>query len=207
MTEALVEEDGRAMRVVLAVVLAGIVVGGAVDLVLDAPETWRSGHVLFELGLIGAALATSVWLWRNWRRAATAATALRHSLAERQAERDAWRERAAESLSGLGLAVGRQFRDWGLTPAEQEVALLLLKGRSHKEIAAATGRSERTVRQHAVAAYGKAGVGGRAELAAFFLGDLVLSPGKPGLESGPPSSDPPDFFTGSPLSSRHGPHT
>ncbi len=206
MTEVPVEEDGRGMRALLAVVLAGIVVGGAVDLILDAPETWRSGHVLFEVGLIGAALATSIWLWRNWRQAANAATVLQRSLAERQAERDAWRERAAQALSGLGLAVGRQFQDWGLTPAEQEVALLLLKGRSHKEIAGGTGRSERTVRQHAVAAYGKAGVGGRAELAAFFLGDLALPPEGAGRAGGLSSSDPPAFFTGPPLSSGHGPH-
>jgi hypothetical protein len=33
-------------------------------------------------------------------------------------------------------------------------------------------RSERTVRQHAVAVYRKAGVAGRAELAAFFLSGL-----------------------------------
>ena len=82
------------------------------------------------------------------------------SLVERQAERDAWRERATQSLQGLGRAVSQQFRDWELTPAEREVAVLLLKGQSHKEIATATGRSERTVRQHAIAAYHKAGVGG-----------------------------------------------
>jgi DNA-binding CsgD family transcriptional regulator len=201
MTEEQVEEDVRGMRVMLAVVLAGIVVGGTVDLVLDAPDTWRSGHVLFEVGLILAALATAVWLWRNWRHAATVATALERSLAERQAERDAWRERAAQALSGLGLAVGRQFHDWALTPAEQEVALLLLKGRSHKEVAAATGRSERTVRQHAVAAYHKAGLGGRAELAAFFLGDLALP-----SEEAPPSSDSPGFFREQPLSRWHERH-
>jgi DNA-binding NarL/FixJ family response regulator len=54
------------------------------------------------------------------------------------------------------------------------VALQLLKGFTHKEIAAATDRSERTVRQHAVAVYRKAGLSGRAALAAFFLGDLLL---------------------------------
>jgi len=48
----------------------------------------------------------------------------------------------------------------------------LLKGQGHKQIAAATGRSERTVRQHAVAVYQKSGLGGRAELAAFFLDSL-----------------------------------
>ena len=168
------EGEGRGMRLVLAAVLTSVVVGGIVDLVLDAPKSWRSGHVLYELGLILGGLAGAIWLWLNWKRAAESATALRRSLVERQAERDAWRERAAQALQGLGRAVVDAFRDWELTPAEREVAVLLLKGQSHKEIATATGRSERTVRQHAIAAYHKAGVGGRAELAAFFLGDLTL---------------------------------
>ena len=168
------EDDTRGMRLVLALLSAAIVVGGTIDLILDAPESWLSGHVLYELGLIVGGLAGAIWLWRNWKRAAESASALQRSLAERQAERDLWRERAAQSLQGLASAVSQQFSDWGLTGAEREVALLLLKGQAHKEIAAATGRSERTVRQHAIAAYQKAGVGGRAELAAFFLGDLAL---------------------------------
>ena len=170
------EDDTRGMRLVLALLSAAIVVGGTIDLILDAPESWLSGHVLYELGLIVGGLAGAIWLWRNWKRAAESASALQRSLAERQAERDLWRERAAQSLQGLASAVSQQFSDWGLTAAEREVALLLLKGQAHKEIAAATGRSERTVRQHAIAAYQKAGVGGRAELAAFFLGDLTLPP-------------------------------
>ncbi|PIQ63077.1 MAG: hypothetical protein COV99_04685 [Bacteroidetes bacterium CG12_big_fil_rev_8_21_14_0_65_60_17] len=68
-----------------------------------------------------------------------------------------------------------QFDMWHLTPTEKEIALFLVKGFSTKEIAHLTDRSERTVRQHAIAVYGKAGLGGRAQLAAFFLEDL-LSP-------------------------------
>jgi DNA-binding CsgD family transcriptional regulator len=98
------------------------------------------------------------------------------SLEERRAERDAWRASAEKALEGLGRAIDRQFDAWGLTPAEREVALLVLKGLGHKQIAGLTGRSERTVRQHAVTVYGKAGLGGRAELAAFFLQDLMLPP-------------------------------
>jgi DNA-binding NarL/FixJ family response regulator len=56
---------------------------------------------------------------------------------------------------------------------------MLLKGYGHKEVAALTGRSERTVRQHAVAIYEKSGLKGRAELAGFFLEDLVV-PGSAG---------------------------
>jgi hypothetical protein len=43
----------------------------------------------------------------------------------------------------------------------------------HKQIAARTGRSERTVRQHAVSVYERSGIGGRAELAAFYLQGLL----------------------------------
>ena len=168
------EDGGRAMRLVLAGLIAAIIVGGTVDLVLDRPRSWTNAHTLYELALIAGAVAVAVWLWTNWKHAAESAAALRQSLAERQAERDAWRRQAAQALDGLGRAVQDQFAGWGLTPAEQEVALRLLQGESHKAIAGATGRSERTVRQHAVSAYGKAGLGGRAELAAFFLGDLRL---------------------------------
>ena len=44
----------------------------------------------------------------------------------------------------------------------------------YHEIAALTGRSERTARQHAGVVYEKSGLGGRAELSAFFLQDLML---------------------------------
>ena len=170
------DDENRGMRQVLAVVLTAIVVGGTVDLVLDAPADWLSPHVLYEVTLILAGLGGAFWLWRNWKRAAESAGELRRSLLDRQAERDLWRARAAQALQSLGDAVARQLADWELTPAEREVVVLLLKGQSHKQIAAGTGRSERTVRQHAIAAYHKAGVGGRAELAAFFFGDLKVPP-------------------------------
>ncbi|MGH8595878.1 MAG: LuxR C-terminal-related transcriptional regulator, partial [Gammaproteobacteria bacterium] len=59
------------------------------------------------------------------------------------------------------------------TEAEREVALLLLKGLSSKEIAAVRGVSERTVREQSRAIYSKAGLTGRAALSAFFLEDLL----------------------------------
>ena len=77
-------------------------------------------------------------------------------------------------LRGLGEAIDAQFDRWGLTPAEREVALLILKGLSHKEIAAVRESSERTARQQARAIYAKANLSGRAALSAFFLEDLLL---------------------------------
>jgi DNA-binding CsgD family transcriptional regulator len=57
---------------------------------------------------------------------------------------------------------------------ERQVAMLLLKGLGHKEAAIVLDRSERPVRQHAVSVYRKSGLSGRAELAAFFIEDLLL---------------------------------
>ncbi len=54
------------------------------------------------------------------------------------------------------------------------MGLLLLKGLSLRDVAQARSTSERTVRQQALAVYRKAGLAGRAELAAFFLEDLLL---------------------------------
>jgi DNA-binding CsgD family transcriptional regulator len=166
--------DDRALRVLLPIVLAVIIVGGGIDLVLDAPDSWRSPHVLFEMALIVAALASAVSLWGGWWRSRRRLAQTEHTLAVRSAERDAWRASAEAALAGLGKAIDERFSVWGLTPVEREIALLLLKGHSHKQIAYATGRSERTVRQHAVVVYHKSGLNGRAELAAFFLEDILL---------------------------------
>jgi len=161
---------------VLALVFLAIVVGGIADLILDAPRHWLSAHILFELALITLSLGLALYLWRGWHRAFRALGDARAALTLRSSERDRWHESTRRLLEDLGRAVNRQFGTWGLTRAEREVAVLLLQGLSHKDVAAQTARSERTVRQHAVALYRKAGLSGRAELAAFFLGELRLPP-------------------------------
>jgi DNA-binding CsgD family transcriptional regulator len=165
----------------LLIVLAVVVVGGATDLWFDGPEAWWTFHAAIEVSLVCVSAAFLVYFWRAWRdslrEASMARSALaqsERSLSERNAERDQWRASAEQALAGLGQAINVQFDLWKLTPSEREVAVLLLKGLGHKQIAAQTSRSERTVRQHAVTVYAKSGLGGRAELAAFFLQDLAL---------------------------------
>lgn len=165
------------LRLILAVVLGVILVAGVVDLVLDQPESWTSPHVLFEVTITLGALATTILLWRGWWRSSRSVSELSRSLEARERERDGWRRSAEQVLEGLGRAIDGQFDAWGLTPSEREVALMLLKGHSHKAIARATDRSAQTVRQHATAVYAKADLAGRAELSAFFLEDLMLPGG------------------------------
>lgn len=172
------EEDGGAgldssqLRVLVTVLLSVVALGGAADLYLDRPEHWATPHVLIEATIMLVSAGTALYLWRGWRSAAASLVGTKRSLVERERERDVWRSRAESALSGLSRAIDEQCTAWGLTPTEREVALQLLKGQGHRQIAAATGRSERTVRQHAVAVYEKSGLAGRAELAAFFLDSL-----------------------------------
>lgn len=168
--------ESRRLRLIVLSVLVVVVLGGATDLYFDAPTEWITPHVLIELTLMAVSGGVALYLWREWSRAATGLAMARAAMAERVAERDAWRLRAEAALDGMGRAIDEQFSSWGLTPSEREVALLLLKGFGHKQVAAATQRSERTVRQHAVAVYEKSGLAGRAELAAFFLEPLMLPP-------------------------------
>ena len=65
------------------------------------------------------------------------------------------------------------FEDWGLTPAEKDVALFAIKGLSTPEIATLRCTSEGTVKAQTNAIYRKAGVSGRAQLLSLFIEDLM----------------------------------
>jgi len=101
---------------------------------------------------------------------------LMRDLAMARAEGAAWRERAQLYLSGLGVEIQKQFEKWQLTQAEREVGLLMLKGFSHREIAALRGTTEATVRHQARTVYQKSNLSGRSAFCAYFLEDLLPAP-------------------------------
>lgn len=68
------------------------------------------------------------------------------------------------------------FREWGLTPAEADVASFTLKGFSIAEIAGFRGSAEGTVKTHLNAIYRKAGVSGRGQLVSLLIEDLMRNP-------------------------------
>jgi len=181
------DEDLR-FRWGLTALLLCIAAFGAIDLALDRPTSPWTLHVLVELAFVTLCLVATLFLWRGWRGTHRRLQGSRADLVRREAERDLWRDKATRLLRGLGAEIEAQFERWGRTPAEKQVALLLLKGLGHKEAAEVLDRSERTVRQHAVAVYRKAGLAGRAELAAFFLEDLLLP--QDSAEDESPSTDP-----------------
>lgn len=142
----------------LFVAIAGLI---GVDITADYRSGTEASHLLTEAAVMVAAFAG-------------AKIRLSVDLVAARQEAERFRNEARDALRGLGEAIDRQFIRWQLSPAEREVGLLLLKGLSHKEVAAARSTSETTIRQQALAIYRKAGLHNRAELSAFFLEDLLL---------------------------------
>ncbi len=73
-----------------------------------------------------------------------------------------------------------RFARWGLTPAERDVALFVIKGFSTTEIAELRQTAAGTVKAQTNAIYRKSGTSGRAQLISLFVEDLMgdgLAPG------------------------------
>ena len=103
---------------------------------------------------------------------------MRHDLA-RAVERGAgWRARHEAALDDLASAVRRQFEAWALSPAEADIAGLMLKGVSLRDIARLRHTSETTIRQQAQGIYRKSGLSGRSRARRLLPGVAVR--GAPG---------------------------
>jgi len=100
---------------------------------------------------------------------------------EYKKEAELWKAESRKYLDGLSKAIDQQLSKWKLSTAEKEVAFLLLKGMSLKEIAEIRHTAEKTARTQSIAIYSKAGLAGRSELSAFFLEDLLVPPSEENL--------------------------
>jgi DNA-binding CsgD family transcriptional regulator len=160
-------------RFIIAGILAFVTVLVSFDIFTDSSEGVVLLHVLIE-GIIGCvALAGVFYLLRGTVR-------LRHRLEKEiedftafKKEADAWRSESRKYIEGLSQAIDQQLTKWKLTVAEKEVAFLLLKGFSLKEVADLRTTTEKTARVQSMAVYSKAGISGRSELSAFFLEELL----------------------------------
>lgn len=125
-----------------------------------------------ETLILVAAIFASVLVLPRLRALESETRLLRHDVGAAASAGAEWRDRERRTLQSLSGAIETQFAIWELTAAERDVAGLILKGMSLKDIAAARATSQATIRQQARSVYGKAGLTGRAELSAYFLEDL-----------------------------------
>ena len=136
---------------------------------------------------IGAAVGVALLVQRMQAQHEEKMTLIR-DLDKARTEGQGWRNKVQAHLNGLRAEITNQFGDWGMTDAEQEVGLLILKGLSHKEIASLRGTTEATVRQQAQSIYARSKLPGKSAFSAYFLEDL-FSPDLPANTADAPAAD------------------
>lgn len=134
------------------------------DAATDVAAEGVTAHVLIE-GLVAIALVAGV---------ATGLLLLRGLLAEDRRKSAA----LAVAAGALSEVIQMRAREWGLTPAETDVAVFALKGCDVAEIAQLRGAAAGTVRAQLTRVYQKAGVNSRSALASLFLDELIPSGGE-----------------------------
>lgn len=160
-------------RAVIAGVLALIALLAGIDVAVDLRQGVPLWDVLAEAGVAGAACFGAVHLLRSAWLLRRRLDDQRKDFSAFRQQAEAWRTESKKYLDGLSMSISLQLDQWQLSTAEKEVAFLLLKGLSLKDIAVARGTSEKTARVQSSAVYMKSGLGGRSELSAFFLEDLL----------------------------------
>lgn len=86
-------------------------------------------------------------------------------------------------LSGsLEELIERRFAEWGLTAAEREVTLFIIKGLATADIAAMRQTAEGTVKTQISSVFRKIGVRSRTELMSIFMDEFLDVPGGEGAE-------------------------
>jgi len=122
------------------------------------PIAWRLREMIeigAALGLVLGLVLGAIALWRTMQKSAL------------------YREKLRRASAAFHELIEERFRDWGLTPAERDVALFSIKGMTTAEIAALRGTSEGTIKAQTNAIYRKAGVSGRAQLLGLFVEELI----------------------------------
>lgn len=165
----------RPVILIAAVALVGLAAAlTALDAVVDVGNAVLPGlavDFIDRLVMIGAMFASAIVVLRlSQLRDRT--DDLEGAVGRAAEEGRAWRTQSRRFVDGLSRAIDAQFAQWQLTPAEADVAGLLLKGASLREIAVLRRTSEATIRQQAQNVYRKSGLGNRSELSAYFLEDL-----------------------------------
>lgn len=159
----------------IAALLGAIMILNSLDVATDISLGVPRWHIIEESLIVLASGIGFVYLVWEMRRRGREMKALARSLSSADRRLQHITEEMRQARSRFSESIHKQFQDWDLTLSEQQVAMLLLKGLSFREIAMVRSTREKTVRQQASAIYGKSGLEGRHAFSAWFLEDFLES--------------------------------
>ncbi len=152
---------------IIVMILNGIDV--FVDIGLNVP-LW---HIVQESTLVLISGIGAVFLIFHIRRKSKRLKYLSSDLHEAKQKISSLNSKIEAEKKRYSQIIKDQFLEWKLTETEQQVAWLLLKGLSLKEVAVIRNTKEATVRQQASSIYSKSSLEGRHAFSAWFLEDIL----------------------------------
>lgn len=158
---------------VIALILGIIMVLNFLDVLTDISLGVPVWHIVEESIIVLASAIGFIYLLIEINRRTKHINHLKEELSISDNKLQNISEEMKNARSQYSELIYQQFNDWKLTKSEQEVAMLLLKGLSFKEISGVRDTKEKTVRQQASSIYDKANVEGRHDFAAWFLDDFL----------------------------------
>ena len=150
-----------------------------IDISFDVLEGVPLSHVWHEVIMFVFAIGAITWQVRVIFKKNIHITSLNSELFDTKKSYQDWKAKTHANAQEIRHLIDTQFVIWHLSHSEKDVALLLIKGLSMKEIAEIRQTHEKTVRQQAASIYKKSELSGRQELAAFFLEDILSTPINP----------------------------
>mgnify|MGYP000211990541 FL=1 len=158
---------------VITIILIIIMLLNGLDVIVDLGLGVPLWHILQEALLVVLSAVAAALLILHIRKKNKSLHHLAENLSDANQQIALLNSKIKEERKRYSLVIKEQFDSWNLTLGEQQVALLLLKGLSLKEIASVRTTKEMTVRQQASSIYSKSGLVGRHEFSAWFLEDFL----------------------------------
>lgn len=157
----------------LAIILLVIMCLNFVDVLTDISLGVPIEHIIWESLIVIVSGIGAIFLIKNIYALTSDISRLKQELLLSDDKLRDISDEMKNARHEYSAVIQSQFELWSLTPSEQNVAMLLLKGLSFKEISGVRNTKEKTVRQQASIIYSKANVEGRHEFAAWFLEDFM----------------------------------
>lgn len=159
---------------VVTMILVIIMILNALDVMVDIGLGVPFWHIVQETSLVVLSAIGATLLVVHMRNKNKHLHELATNLANANIQVSSLSSKIQDERKRYSLIIKEQFERWDLTVGEQQVALLLLKGLSLREIASVRDTKEATVRQQASSIYAKSNLTGRHEFSAWFLEDFFV---------------------------------
>lgn len=158
---------------IIAALLAVIMILNFFDVITDISLGVPMWHIIEESVIVLASALGFAFLIIEITRRTKHINDLKNELTQSDVQLKHISEEMKLARTKYSEVIYQQFGQWKLTKSEQEVAMLLLKGLSFREISGVRETKEKTVRQQASSIYEKANLEGRHEFSAWFLEDFM----------------------------------